>query len=42
MEKLWKSLEDIDTNTSIKVNSLHSHLDKFLDNCDNVSDEWGE
>ena len=27
---------------SIKVHFLHSHLDKFLDNCGDVSDEQGD
>ena len=42
MEKLLKSLQDIGANMSIKVHFLHSHLDKFLDNCSDVSDEQGE
>ena len=42
VEKLLKSLWDIATNMSIKVNFLHSYLDKFPDNCSNVSDEQGE
>ena len=42
VEKLLKCLQDIDTNMSIKVHFLHSHLDKFLDNCSNVSDEQSE
>ena len=42
LEKLLKSLQDIGTNMSIKVHFLHSYLDKFLDNCGNVSDEQGE
>ena len=39
VEKLLKSLQNIGTNMGIKVQFLHSHLDKFLDNCGNVSDE---
>ena len=27
---------------SIKVHFLHCHIDKFPDNCDDVSDEQGE
>ena len=27
---------------NIKVYFLHSHLDKFPDNCSNMSDEQGE
>ena len=42
MEKLLKSLQDIGTNMSIKVHFLHSQIDKFLDNCSDVSDEHGE
>ena len=42
VEKLLKSLQNIDANISIKVHFLHSHLDKFPDNCDNVSDEQEE
>ena len=37
-----KSLQNIGTNMSIKVHFLHSHLDKFLDNCGDVSDEQEE
>ena len=41
--KLLKSLQDIvGANVSIKVHFLHSHLDKFPDNCDDVSDEHGK
>ena len=39
VEKLLKSLQDIGANMSIKVHFLYSHLNKFLDNCDNVSDD---
>ena len=42
MEKLLKSLQDIDANMRIKVHLLHSHLDKFLENCGEVRDEQGE
>ena len=39
VEKLLKSLQDIGSNMSIKVHLLRCHLDKFLDNCGDVSDE---
>ena len=42
VEKLSKSLQKIGTNISIKVHILHSHLDKFPNNCSDVSDEQGE
>ena len=42
MEKLLKSLQDIGADMSIKVHFLHSHQDKFPDNCGDVSDEQGE
>ena len=42
VERLLKSLQDIGTNMSIKVHFLHRHLDKFPDNCGNVSNEQGE
>ena len=42
MEKLLKSLQDKGTNMNIKVHFLLSHLDKFLDNSDNVSNEQRE
>ena len=42
IEKLMKSLQDISANMSIKVHFLHSHLDKFLVNCGEESDEQGE
>ena len=42
VEKLLKSHQDIGANMSIKVHSLHSYLDKFLDNYSDVSDEQGE
>ena len=41
-EKMLKSLQDIGTNMSIKVHFMHSHLDKFLNNYDNVSYEHGD
>ena len=43
MEKLLKSLQGICANMSIKVHFfLHCHLDKFPDNCGDVSDEQGK
>ena len=42
VEKLLKSLQDTGTNMNIKVHFLHSYQDKFLDNCDDVSDEQGK
>ena len=42
VEKLCKSLQDIGTNMSIKVHFLQSHLDKFPNNCGDVSDEQRE
>ena len=42
VEKLLKNLQDVGVNMSIKVHFLHKHLDKFLDNCGEVSDEQGE
>ena len=42
MEKQLKSLKDIGANSSIKVHFLPSPLDKFPDNCGDVSDEQGE
>ena len=42
VEKLLKSLQEIGANMSIKVPFLRSHLDKFPDNCSDVSDEQGE
>ena len=42
MERLLKSLQDIGANISIKVQFLPSNLDKFMDNCADVSDEQGE
>ena len=42
VEKLLKSLQDIGTNINIKIPFLCSRLDKFPDNCGDVSDEQGE
>ena len=42
VEKLLKSLQDISANMCIRIHFLHNHLDKFSDNCDNVSDEYEE
>ena len=40
VEKLLKSLQEIGADMSIKVHFLY--LDKFLDNCSDVSDQQGE
>ena len=42
VEKVLKSLQDIGANMSIKIHFLHSHQDKFPDNCGNVINEQGE
>ena len=42
VEKMLKSLQDMGTNMSIKIYFLHSLLDKFPDDCGDVSDELGE
>ena len=42
VEMLLKNQQDIDANISIKVYFLHSHLDKFSDNYDDVRDKQGE
>ena len=39
VEKPLKSLQDIGANMSIKVHFLHCHVDIFLDNDGDVSDE---
>ena len=39
VKKLFKSLQDIGANMSIKVHFSFSHLDEFPDNCNYVSDE---
>ena len=39
VEKLLKSLQDTGANMSNKIHFLHSHLDKFLDNCGDVNGE---
>ena len=41
VEKLLKSLQDIGAHMSINVHFLLNHLDKFPDNCGDVSDEQG-
>ena len=41
-ENLLKSLQNIRANISIKVHFVHSHLDKFSDDCGDVSNEQGE
>ena len=42
VEKFLKNIQDTDANMSIQVYVLHSHRDKFPDNCSNVSDEQEE
>ena len=42
VKKMLKCLRAIGANMGIKVLFLHSHLDRFQDNCGNVSDEQRE
>ena len=42
VENLLKSLQNIGTNLSINVHFSHNHQDKFLNNCNDVSDKEGE
>lgn len=42
VKEMLESYHDIGANMSIKLHFLHSHLDKFPDNCGDVSDEQGE
>ena len=42
VEKLLKSLQGISADMSVKYHFLLSQLDKFPDNCSDVSDEQGE
>ena len=42
VESLLKNLRDLGANMSIKVHFLQSHLDRFPENCGDVSDEQGE
>ena len=39
---MLNNYRDIGANMSIKVHFLHSHLDRFPENCGDVSDEQGE
>ena len=42
VENMLNNYRDIGANMSIKVHFLHSHLDRFPENCGDVSDEQGE
>jgi hypothetical protein len=42
IEKMLECYHEIGANMSIKVHYVHSHLDKFPDNCGDFSDEQGE
>ena len=42
VENMLNNYRDIGANMSIKVHFLHSHLDRFPENCGEVSDEQGE
>ena len=42
VETLLTSLHQLDVNMSIKLHFLHSHLARFPENLDDVSDEQGE
>ena len=42
VDKILTSYQAIGANMSIKVHFLHSHLDRFPENCGDVSDEQGE
>ena len=42
VQKLLDNFQTIRINMSIKVHFLHSHLDKFPENLDDVSDKQGE
>ena len=39
---MMNNYRDIGADMSIKVHFLHSHLDRFPENCGDVSDEQGE
>ena len=39
---MLNNYRDIGANMSIKVHFLHSHLDRFPENCGDVSGEQGE
>ena len=38
----WNSFADIGANMNIKLHFLHSHLDRFPENCGDYSDEQGD
>ena len=40
--QVLSSLQDMAANMSIKLYFLYSHLDRFLENLDDLSDEQGE
>ena len=42
VESLLLNFKNLGSNISIKVHFLHSHLDRFPENCGDVSDEQGE
>jgi len=42
VDKMLISYREIGAKMSIKVHFLHSHLDRFPENCGDVSDEQGE
>ena len=42
LQKLLDNFQALGINMSIKVHFLHSHLDRFSENLDDVSDEQGE
>jgi len=42
MAKLLSTLQDMSANMSIKLQFLHSHLDRFPENLGDLSDEQGE
>ena len=42
VDRMLASYREIGANMSIKVHFLHSHLDRFPENCGDVSDEQGE
>ena len=42
VDKILTSYQEIGAKMSIKVHFLHSHLNRFPENCGNVSDEQGE
>ena len=42
VQKMLDAYQRLGANMSIKVHFLHSHLDRFLTNCGDVSDKQGE